>query len=46
MLSVLSHIEVFSQSVNRDVSKDIMEGLKQRKSIRELPCFRRLLLLL
>ena len=33
MLSVLSHIEVFSQSLDKDVSKDIMEELKQRESI-------------
>ena len=33
MLSVLSHIEVFSHPLNTDVSKDIMEGLKQKKSI-------------
>ena len=39
MLSVLSHIEVFSQSVNRDVSKDIMEGLKQKKSIKGTSMF-------
>ena len=33
MLSVLSHIEVFPQSLDEDISKDIMEGLKQRKDI-------------
>ena len=33
MLSVLSHIEIFSQSLDEDVSKDIMEKLKQRKDI-------------
>ena len=43
MLSVLSHIEIFSQSLDEDVSKDIMEVLKQRKILRELPCFRQLL---
>ena len=30
MLSVLSHIEVFPQSSSKNVSRDIMEGLKQR----------------
>ena len=39
MLSVLSHIEVFSQSVNRGVSEDIMEGLKQKKSIKGTSMF-------
>ena len=39
MLSVLSHIEVFSQSANRDVSKDIMEGLKQKKIIKGTSMF-------
>ena len=33
MLSVLSHIEDFPQSLDEDISKDIMEGLKQRKDI-------------
>ena len=33
MLSVLSHIEVFSQSSGTDVSKDIMEKLKQLFSV-------------
>ena len=33
MLSVLSHIEVFSQSLGRNISEDIMEGLKLKKSI-------------
>ena len=33
MLSVLSHIEVFSQSWDKDISKDIIKGLKQRESI-------------
>ena len=31
MLSVLSHIEVFSQSLDKDVSKDIMEGIETER---------------
>ena len=33
MLSVLSHIEVFSQSLDKDISKDTIKGLKQRENI-------------
>ena len=33
MLSVLSHIEVFSQSLDKDASTVVIEELKQRKSI-------------
>ena len=34
MLSVLSHIEVFSQSLDKDISKDIMEGIETEREYR------------